>query len=76
MTKARACKGAGQEKSPEIASHALENVGECEGMNPFTPKGTPTLGNWSLVELPNFQKAIVEIKTQWIEELFISLEIY
>jgi hypothetical protein len=38
VTKARACKGVGQEKSPGIIFHALKNVGECEGMNPHTPK--------------------------------------
>jgi hypothetical protein len=37
-TKARACKGAGQEGSPIVTSHAPRNVGECEGMNPHTPK--------------------------------------
>jgi hypothetical protein len=37
-TKARACKGAGQEGSLRVTSHALGNVGECEGMNPHTPK--------------------------------------
>jgi hypothetical protein len=37
-TKARACKGAVQEGSPRITSHAPNNVGECEGMNPHIPK--------------------------------------
>jgi hypothetical protein len=37
-TKARACKGAGQEGSPRVTSHAPRSVGECEGMNPHTPK--------------------------------------
>jgi hypothetical protein len=37
-TKARACKGAGQEGSPGVTSHALRSVGECEGMNPHIPK--------------------------------------
>ncbi len=37
-TKARACKGVGQEGSPGVTSHALGNVRECEGMNPHTPK--------------------------------------
>jgi len=32
-TKARACKVAGQEGSPEVTSHAFESVGECEGRN-------------------------------------------
>ncbi len=38
VTKARACKGASQEGSPRVTSHALENLGECEGMNPHIPK--------------------------------------
>jgi len=37
-TKARACKVVGQEGSLGVTSHAPENVGECEGMNPHTPK--------------------------------------
>jgi hypothetical protein len=49
-TKARACKGAGQKKSPVVASHAPGNVGECEGMNPHIPKGVPTLGVKVLVD--------------------------
>jgi hypothetical protein len=44
MTKARACKGVGQEGSPRVTSHALGNVGECEGMSPHTPKWAPILG--------------------------------
>jgi hypothetical protein len=43
VTKARACKGAGQEGSPGVTFHAPRSVGECEGMNPHTPKWTPTL---------------------------------
>jgi hypothetical protein len=43
-TKVRACKSAGQEGSPTVTFHAPENVKECEGMNPHTPKGTPILG--------------------------------
>jgi hypothetical protein len=43
-TKARACSGAGQEWSPGVTFHALRSVGECEGMNPHTPKWGPTLG--------------------------------
>jgi len=43
MTKARACKVAGQEGSSGVTLHAPENV-RCEGMNPHTPKGACTLG--------------------------------
>jgi hypothetical protein len=42
-TKGRACKSAGQEGSPRVTFHAPESAKECEGMNPHTPKGTPTL---------------------------------
>ncbi len=38
VTKARACKGVGQEGSSRVTSHVLGSVGECEGMNPHTPK--------------------------------------
>jgi hypothetical protein len=50
--------------------------GKCEGMNPHTPKGACTLGVWSLGGLPNLQKAIVGIKTKWIEKFLISLKTY
>jgi len=38
VIKARDCKGVGQEGGLGVTSHALENVGQCEGMNPHTPK--------------------------------------
>jgi hypothetical protein len=31
-------------------------------------------GSWSLGGLPNLQKAIVGVKTQWIEEFFYIIE--
>jgi hypothetical protein len=37
-TKAKACKGEGQEGSMGVTSHVPKNVGECEGMNLHTPK--------------------------------------
>jgi hypothetical protein len=43
-TKTRACKGVSQVWRPRVTSHALKSVGECEGMNPHTPKWAPTLG--------------------------------
>jgi len=43
-TKARAYKVVGQEGSPGIMQYAFESARECEGTNPHTPKGTPTLG--------------------------------
>jgi hypothetical protein len=47
--------------------HAPRNARECERIGPHTPKGTPTLGSWSLNGLPNVQRAITGIKIQWIE---------
>jgi hypothetical protein len=38
VTKAKACKGVGQEGSPKVTYHAPGSVGEYEGMNPNTPK--------------------------------------
>jgi hypothetical protein len=38
VTKARACKGASQEGSMGVTSHAPRSVGECEGMNLHIPK--------------------------------------
>jgi hypothetical protein len=38
VIKARACKGAGQEGSLGVTSHAPGNVGECERMNTHIPK--------------------------------------
>jgi hypothetical protein len=43
-TKVRACKGAGQEGSSRVTSHALKSVRECEGINLHTPKWAHTLG--------------------------------
>jgi hypothetical protein len=69
-SKQRACKVVGQERSPGIMSHVPESAKECEGMNPHTHKATPTLGDG----VPNFQREILGVKTQWSEEFFISLE--
>jgi hypothetical protein len=43
-TKARACKGANRKGSMGLTFHAPGSVGECEGMNPHTPKWAPTWG--------------------------------
>jgi hypothetical protein len=44
VTKAMACKGASQEGSPGVTFHGPKIVGECKGMNPYTPKWAPVLG--------------------------------
>ncbi len=37
-----------------VTSHAPKSVGKCEGMNPHTPKATPTLGDGVPVDSRNF----------------------
>ncbi len=71
-TKVRAYEGVGQDWSLGVTFHVPMNVGECEGMNPHTPKWIPTL---EVDGLPNFQRAIAGVKTHWIKKFLISLEI-
>ncbi len=53
----RGCKGAGQEEAQE-PRHIPGSVGKCEGVNPHTPKATPTLGDGVPVDSQNFRKRI------------------
>jgi len=69
-TKAKGgCKVAGQEGAPKLRqeeaweSHhilpgVLENVREYEGVNPHTPKATPTLGDGVPVDSQNFRERL------------------
>jgi hypothetical protein len=43
-TKARGCKVVSQEGNLGVILHAPGSARECEGIDPRTPKGTPTLG--------------------------------
>jgi hypothetical protein len=65
----RHCKSAGQEKARELrqeeargSNHilpgVLESVREYEGVNPHTPKVTPTLGNGVPVNSQNFREQL------------------
>jgi hypothetical protein len=42
--------------SPQVTFRAPGSVGECEGMNPHTPKWTPTLGIKILVDSRIFKR--------------------
>jgi len=44
-TKAKGLQGCGPRGSTGVTSHAPKSVGKCEGVNPHTPKATPTLGD-------------------------------
>jgi len=48
--KQKVCKVAGQERSSGVTPHAPGTAKKCEGMNPHTPKATPTLGNGVMVD--------------------------
>jgi len=57
----RHCKGVGQEdpgESHHILPGVLESVREYEGMNPHTPKATPTLGDGVPVDSRNFRERL------------------
>jgi hypothetical protein len=53
--KARACKGVNRKGSSKVTSHALRNVGKCEGMNLHTPKWAFTLGVKILMDFQIFK---------------------
>jgi hypothetical protein len=44
-TKAKGLQRCGPRESPGVTSHTPGSVGKCEGVNPQTPKATPTLGD-------------------------------
>jgi hypothetical protein len=48
--------GCGRKGSPRVTSHIPGSVGKCEGMNPHTPKATPTLGDGVPVDSRNFKE--------------------
>jgi hypothetical protein len=55
-TKAKGLQGCEPRESPGVTSHTPKNVGKCEGVNPHTPKATPTLGNGVPVDSRNFKE--------------------
>jgi hypothetical protein len=80
VTKARGLRGCGPRSRPGshiTCSRECKHSGECEGMNPHTPKWTPTLGvgeNEVPKGLPKLQRAFWGVKTPWLVALFISME--
>jgi hypothetical protein len=44
--------------SPGVTSHTPGNVRKCEGVNPHTPKATPTLGDEVPVDSRNFRERL------------------
>jgi len=65
--------GCGPRRKLGITQHTLESVRKCEGTNPHTSREFH-FGSWTPDGLPNFQRASSGVKTQWLEEFFISME--
>jgi hypothetical protein len=55
-TKAKGLQGCRARGSLGVTSHTPGSVGKCEGVNPHTPKATPTLGDGVPVDSPNFNE--------------------
>jgi hypothetical protein len=55
-TKAKGLQGCGPRGSSKVKSHIPGSVGKCEGVNPHTPKATPTLGDGVPVDSSNFRE--------------------
>jgi hypothetical protein len=69
-TMIRACKGAGQERSPRVTLHALGRlkIWESGRIEPTHSQMNSHFGNgsWSPNGVPKFQRTIANIKTHWI----------
>jgi hypothetical protein len=62
VTKAKGLQGCGPRGSPGITSHTPRSVGKCEGVNPHTPKATPTLGDGVPVDSRIFREQFQGLK--------------
>jgi hypothetical protein len=56
--KAKALQGCGTRGSQGVTSHIPRSVRKCEGVNPHTPKATPTLGDGVQVDSQNFRERL------------------
>jgi hypothetical protein len=73
-TKAKGLQGCGPKE--KLGSHAACSR-ECKrvwGNEPSHSQENSHFGRWSPSGLSNLQRAIVGVKTQWLEEFFIFLE--
>jgi hypothetical protein len=61
-TKAKGLQGCGPRGSMGVTSHTPGSVGKCEGVNPHTPKATPTLGNGVPMDSQNFREQFQGLK--------------
>jgi len=62
VTKAKGLQGYGPRGSLGVRSHTPGSVRKCEGVNPHTPKTTPTLGDGLPMDSRNFKEQFQESK--------------
>jgi len=55
-TKAKELQRCGSRGGPGVKSHTPGSIGKCEGVNPHTPKATPTLRDGVPVDSRNFRE--------------------
>jgi len=54
--KKKGLQGCEPKESPGVTSHIPGSVEKCEGVNPHTPKATPTLGDGVPMDSQNFRE--------------------
>jgi hypothetical protein len=57
-TKAKGLQRCRPRGSPGVTSHTPGSVRKCEGVNPHTPKATPTLGDGVPLDSQNFKERL------------------
>jgi len=75
-TKVKGLQGCGPRQSPWVAFSCLWECKRMWGKEPSHSQVNSHVGSWSPGGLPNVQRAITRVKTQWLEKIFILLEIY
>jgi hypothetical protein len=73
-TKAKGLQGCGLRRSLEVTSHTPRNVRKCEGVNPHTPKATPTLGDGVPMDSRNFKERFQGSKLNGLWFFFYDLK--
>jgi hypothetical protein len=75
-TKAKGLQGSGPRLSSGFTFLCPQECKSVWGKKPSHSQVNSHVGNWSPGGLPNVQRAIAIIKTQWLEKFFIPLERY
>jgi hypothetical protein len=74
VTKAKACKGVGQEWSPGVTFHARGKCRKMWGNEPAHSQMNSHFGSWSFDGFSNFQKAIVGSKLSNFQRAIVGVK--